>query len=51
MVRVMEQDQRSYIQLENIRSKSQDWEHFVEEDIDYLEEACERLFSDCTSEA
>ena len=51
VVRVMEQDQRSYIQLENIRSKSQDWEHFVEEDIDYLEEACERLFSDCTSEA
>ena len=51
VVRVMERDQRSYIQLENIRSKSQDWEHFVEEDIDYLDEACERLFSDCTSEA
>ena len=51
VVRVMERDPRSYIQLENVRSKSQDWEHFVEEEIDYVEEACERLFSNCKSEA
>ena len=51
VVCVMERDPRSYIQLENVRSKSQDWEHFAKEEIDYLEEACEKLFLHCTSEA
>ena len=51
VIRVIERDPRSYIQLENVRSKSKDWDHFVEEEIDYLEETCERLFSDCESEA
>ena len=41
---VLEGDPRSYVQLETIRLKAQDWQHFYKEEIDWLEEACERLF-------
>ena len=32
-------------------SKAQDWQHFLEEEIDLLDEACERLFGNCEMEA
>ncbi|MCY4557716.1 MAG: hypothetical protein OXF79_15315 [Chloroflexi bacterium] len=44
VARVLERDPRSYIHLENVLFKSQDWEHFAQEEIDLLDESCNRLF-------
>ena len=44
VARVLEKDPRSYIYLENVLFKSQDWEHFSQEEIDVLDESCSRLF-------
>lgn len=46
VARVLENDRRSYIHLENVLFKSQDWEHFYQEEIDLLDEACDRLFEE-----
>ena len=46
VARVLERDRRSYIHLENVLFKSQDWEHFYHEEIDLLDEACDRLFNE-----
>ena len=46
IARVLEGDRRSYIHLENVLFKSQDWEHFNHEEIDLLDEACDRLFNE-----
>ena len=47
LARVLERDPRSYIHLENVRFKAQDWEHFYQEEIDLLDQACDRLFRQC----
>ena len=44
LARVLERDPRSYIHLENIRVKTEDWEHFYQEEIDLLDQSCDRLF-------
>ena len=46
VTRVLEGDPRSYIHLENVLFKSEEWEHFYQEDIDVLEQSCNRLFSE-----
>ena len=46
VARVLERDPRSYIHLENVLFKSQDWEHFYHEEIDLLDQSCDRLFSE-----
>ncbi len=45
VTRVLERDSRSYIQLESLLFKSEDWAHFYVDEIDRLEVAVERLFS------
>ena len=45
VLRVLERSPRSYIHLERARLNVEDWEHHWEEEVDFLEEACERLFS------
>lgn len=44
VTRVLERDPRSYIQLECLLFKAEDWETFFEDEIDRLQEAVERLF-------
>ena len=44
LARVLERDPRSYIHLENARFKANDWEHFYQEEIDLLDQACDSLF-------
>ena len=46
VARVLEGDPRSYIHLENVLFKSQDWEHFYHEEIDLLDRSCDRLFNE-----
>lgn len=45
VTRVLERDPRSYIHLENVRFKAEDWEHFYQDEIDLLDQSCDRLFS------
>ena len=49
VTRVLERDPRSYIQLESLLFKSEDWEHFYEDEIERLQEAAERLFKQVES--
>ena len=44
VARVLERDPRSYIHLERVRSETEDWEHFYVDELELLEQACERLF-------
>ena len=44
IARVLEGNSGSYIQLEMLRLRAQDWEHFYDDEIDWLDKACERLF-------
>ena len=44
ITRVLERDPRTYVQLESLLFRSEDWEHFFEDEIDRLQEAAERLF-------
>ena len=44
IARVLEGNSGSYIQLEILRLRAQDWEHFYDDEIDWLDAACERLF-------
>jgi hypothetical protein len=44
IVRVLERDPRSYIQIESLLFKTENWEHFHQEEIDRLDDAAERLF-------
>lgn len=46
VLRVLERDPRSYIQIESMLFKSEDWEHFNESEIERLERAAERLFGE-----
>lgn len=46
VLRVLERDPRSYIQIESMLFKSEDWEHFNESEIERLEKAAERLFGE-----
>ena len=46
VARVLEGDPRSYIHLENVLFKSQAWEHFYHEEIDLLDQSCDRLFNE-----
>jgi hypothetical protein len=43
---VLERDPRSYIQIESILFKAEDWEHFYESEVERLERAAERLFGE-----
>lgn len=45
VVRVLERDPRSYIQIESMLFKSDDWEHFNESEVERLERAAEILFA------
>ena len=51
VAQLLERDRGSFIQLENVRSKAQDWQHLFEDEIDLLDEACERLFGNFEMEA
>jgi hypothetical protein len=44
IVRVLERDPRSYIQIESLLFKAVNWEHFHQDEIDRLDDAAERLF-------
>lgn len=44
VTRVLERDSRSYVQLESLLFRSEDWETFFEDEIDRLQEVAERLF-------
>ncbi|WP_413207366.1 hypothetical protein [Rhodospirillum sp. A1_3_36] len=46
VLRVLERDPRSYIQIESMLFKCDDWEHFRESEVDRLERAAERLFGE-----
>lgn len=46
VLRVLERDPRSYIQIESMLFKSDDWEHFNESEVERLERAAERLFGE-----
>lgn len=46
VLRVLERDPRSYIQIESMLFKCDDWEHFNESEVDRLERAAERLFGE-----
>ena len=46
VLRVLKRDPRSYIHLERSRSRAEDWEHLYEEELDLLDEACDRLFAE-----
>jgi hypothetical protein len=45
VVRVLERDPRSYILIESRLFKTENWEHFYHDEIDRLDSAAERLFS------
>lgn len=45
IVRVLERDPRSYILIESRLFKVMNWEHFYHDEIDRLDEAAERLFT------
>jgi hypothetical protein len=44
IVRVLERDPRSYIQIESLLFKAENWGHFHQDEIDRLDDAAERLF-------
>lgn len=44
IVRVLERDPRSYIQIEQMLFKYANFEHYHQDEIDRLDEAAERLF-------
>lgn len=44
IVRVLERDPRSYILIESLLFKAENWEHFHQDEIDRLDDASERLF-------
>ena len=44
ITRVLEKDPHSYMQMESLLFKAEDWEHFLEDEIDRLDRAAERLF-------
>ena len=46
VVRVLLRDARSYIHLERVRFDAEDWVHRYEDEMDCLEWACDRLFSE-----
>jgi len=50
VTRVFERDSGSYIQLESLLFRSEDWEHFYEDEIERLQEAAERLFKQIETE-
>jgi hypothetical protein len=50
IVRVLERDPRSYIQIESLLFKTANWEHFHQDEIDRLDDAAERLFSQLVEE-
>jgi hypothetical protein len=50
IVRVLERDPRSYIQIESLLFKATNWEHFHQDEIDRLDDAAERLFSQLVEE-
>ncbi|WP_219704203.1 HEAT repeat domain-containing protein [Marinomonas lutimaris] len=45
IVRVLERDPRSYILIESRLFKAENWEHFYVEEVDKLDTAADRLFS------
>ncbi|MBB2964247.1 hypothetical protein [Methylobacterium sp. R2-1] len=45
VLRVLERDPRSYIQIESMLFKAEDWEHFNESEVERLEGAAESLFA------
>lgn len=45
VLRVLERDPRSYIQIESMLFKAEDWEHFNESEVERLERAAESLFA------
>ena len=46
IVRVLARDRRSYVHLERVLFRARDWEHGYVDEIDMLDEACERLFAE-----
>ena len=50
IVRVLERDPRSYILIESRLFKAGNWEHFYHDEIDRLDSAAERLFSQLLEE-
>jgi hypothetical protein len=44
IVRVLERDPRSYIQIESLLFRAENWEHFIHDEIDRLDNAADRLF-------
>ena len=48
IARVVERHPRSYIQIEALLFRAEDWEHFHEDEIDRLDAAASRLFSETT---
>ena len=46
IVRVLACDRRSYVHLESVLFRARDWEHRYVDEIDMLDEACERLFAE-----
>jgi hypothetical protein len=44
IVRVLERDPRSYVQIESMLFRAENWEHFHHDEIDKLDDAAERLF-------
>jgi hypothetical protein len=50
IVRVLERDPRSYIQIECLLFRAESWEHFHRDEIDRLDDAAERLFSQLLEE-
>jgi RecA/RadA recombinase len=45
LVRVLELDPRSYVFIEQRGGSTEDWDHYLVDEIDRLDEAAERLFS------
>ena len=46
VVRVLARDRRSYAHLEIVLFRARDWEHCYADEIELLDRACERLFSE-----
>lgn len=46
IVRVLARDRRSYVHLEGVLFRARDWEHRYVDEIDMLDEACERFFAE-----
>jgi hypothetical protein len=50
IVRVLERDPRSYVHIESLLFKAENWEHFYRDEIDWLDESAERLFQQLLEE-